>query len=71
MSLYRKVLIPMIAGLIVAAAAQAQLLPTWESHITLTQQDMEVIHNAVTNQIHGKPAGTTAKWSNPASRNSG
>jgi hypothetical protein len=26
---------------------------------------------AITDQIHGKPAGTTAKWSNPASRNSG
>ena len=71
MSLYRKVLIPTIAGLIVAGAAQAQLLPTWESHITLTQQDMEMIHNAVSNQVHGKPVGTTASWSNPASGNSG
>ena len=25
----------------------------------------------VTQQIHGKPVGTTASWSNPASRNSG
>ena len=71
MSLYRKVLIPTTAGLIVAEAAQAQLLSTWESHVTLTQQDMEMIHNAVTNQIHGKPVGTTASWINPASQNSG
>ena len=71
MSLYRKVLIPTIAGFMVAGVAQAQLLPTWESHITLTQQDMEMIHDAVTNQIHGKALGTAASWSNPASQNSG
>ena len=71
MSLYRKGLIPTIAGLMLAGAAQAQLLPTWESHITLTQQDLEMIHNAVTNQIHGKPVGTAASWTNPASQNSG
>jgi hypothetical protein len=71
MSLYRKVLIPTTAGLIVAEAAQAQLLSTWESYITLTHQDMEMIHNAVTNHIHGKPVGTAASWINPASQNSG
>lgn len=54
-----------------AGAAQAQLLPTWESYITLTQQDMGMIHNAVTNQIHGKAVGTAASWTNPASPNSG
>src|SRR6516162_7093253 len=32
---------------------------------------MEMIHNAVTNQIHGKSVGTGASWSNPASQNSG
>jgi hypothetical protein len=61
MSLYRKVLIPTTAGLIVAGADQAQL----------TQQHMEMIHNAVTNQIRGKPVGTAASWINPASQNSG
>jgi hypothetical protein len=71
MSLYCKGPIPTIVGLMLAGAAQAQLLPTWESHITLTQQDMEMIHNAVTNQIHGKPVGAAASWTNPASPNSG
>ena len=60
-----------VAGLIIAGAAHAQLLPTWETNITLTQQDLDMIHAAVTNQIHGKPIGTTASWSNPASGNSG
>ena len=71
MSLYRKVLIPTIAGLIVAGAAQAQLLPTCESDITLTQQDLDMMRQTVTQQIHGKPVGTTASWSNPNSKNSG
>lgn len=71
MSLYRKVLIPTIAGMIVAGAARAQLLPTWEAHITLTQQDLDMIHAVVTDQVHGKPVGTKGSWSNPASGNSG
>ena len=71
MSPHRKVVTPLFAGLMLAEAAQAQLLPIWETHITLTQQDMDMIHNAVTNQIHGKPAGTAASWSNPASQNLG
>jgi surface antigen len=49
----------------------AQLLPTWETSITLTQQDLDMIHGAVANQVHGKPVGTAAFWSNPASGNSG
>ena len=71
MLLDRKVLTPVVAGLMLAGAAQAQLLPTWETHITLTHEDMDIIHNTVTNQIHGKSVGTTASWINPASRNSG
>jgi surface antigen len=69
MSLPVKALIPVIG--LIAGAAQAQLLPTWETHIVLSQQDLDMIHSAVTNQIHGKPLGTTASWNNPASGNSG
>jgi surface antigen len=69
MSLPVKALIPVIG--LMAASAQAQLLPTWETHIVLSQQDLDMIHGAVTNQIHGKPVGTAALWSNPASGNSG
>jgi surface antigen len=53
------------------ASAQAQLLPTWESHITLTQQDLDMIRAVVNNEVHGKPVGTRVTWSNPASGNSG
>src|SRR5271166_6806495 len=62
---------PRVAGFVVVASAEAQLLLTWETNITLTEQDLDVIHSAVTNQVHRKPAGTTATWSNPATRNSG
>lgn len=65
-----KALIAVVVGL-VAAPAGAQLFPTWETHITLTQQDLDMIHNAVTNEVHGKAVGTTAAWSNLASGNSG
>ena len=71
MLLHRKVLVPFVAGLMLGGAAQAQLLPTWESRVTLTQQDLDMIYNAVTTQIHGKPVGTAASWSNPVSQNSG
>jgi len=71
MSQPAKTIVSLLAGLMIAGAAEAQLLPTWGTSVTLTQQDLDLIHGAVTNQIHGKPAGTTASWSNPASGNSG
>jgi len=71
MSLLAKAIIPFIAGVTLAASAQAQLLPTWETHVTLSQQDLDMIRGAVTNEVHGKSVGTTASWSNPASGNSG
>ena len=67
-----KLLIPVIFGLVAAPAeAQLFLFPTWETQITLTQQDLDMIHNAVDNQVHGKPVGTRVTWSNPDSGNSG
>jgi surface antigen len=55
-----------------AAAAHAQLLgPSFESNISLTREDLDMMRQAVTQQIHGKPVGATASWSNPTSRNSG
>ena len=30
-----------------------------------------MIGGAVTTEVHGKPVGTKAQWTNPASRNSG
>ena len=66
-----KVLAPVTAALMTISAARAQLLPTWETHIVLSQQDLDMIHSAVTSQVHGKSVGTKATWTNPASGNSG
>ena len=59
-----------LTGLL-TASAQAQLLlgPVWESNITLKQDDLDLIHRTVDTQIHGKPVGTTASWSNPNTGN--
>ncbi len=53
-------------------SAHAQLLgPLWETNVTLTRADLDMIETTLAEQIHGKPAGTKAKWSDPASGNSG
>jgi len=62
--------------LIVAALASPVALTQWvgpglESNINLTQQDLDMIRHTVNQQIHGKPVGTTASWSNADSKNSG
>ena len=52
--------------------AQAQLLgPSFESNISLTPEDLDMMRQTVNQQIHGKPVGTTASWGNPGSKNSG
>ncbi len=71
MSIPIKPLVLIIAGL-ASFAAQAQFLGLgFESNITLTQQDLDMIRQTVNQQIHGKPVGATASWSNPNSKNSG
>jgi|SRR5215471_10887323 len=58
------------AALLLAASAEAQLLPMRNTHMALSQQNLDMLHRAVTDQVHGKRVGTTAPWSNPASANS-
>jgi surface antigen len=61
-----------VVAALASPAAQAQLLgPSFESNITLTREDLDMMRQTVTQQIHGKPVGTTATWSNPTSKNSG
>lgn len=62
----------LIFAVLAGPAAQAQLLgPSFESNISLTRDDLDTMRQTVTQQIHGKPVGTTASWSNPSSKNSG
>ena len=70
MSISLKMLVPLSLSLVIATA-QAQLLPTWETHIVLTQEDLGKIHATLAEKIHGRPTGTTASWNNPTSANSG
>jgi len=71
MSIPIKALVLIVAGL-VSTAAHAQLLGLgFESNVTLTQEDINMIRQTVDQQIHGKAVGTTASWSNPNSKNSG
>jgi surface antigen len=52
--------------------AQAQLLGRlWETNVTLTRADLDMIEAALAHKIQGKPAGTPAAWSDAASGNSG
>ncbi len=65
-------LLLLVIACLAASAAQAQLLgPAFESNITLTQEDLNMMRQTVNQQIHGKPVGTTATWTNPSSKNSG
>ena len=66
-----KAIIPIFLGLFIVPAQAQWLGPTWETNIVLTQLDLDMIHAAVTQEIHGKAVGATASWSNPASYNWG
>jgi hypothetical protein len=71
MSTLIKAIIPIFLGLFIVPAQAQWLGPTWETKIVLTQLDLDMIHAAVTQQIHGKAVGASASWSNPASNNWG
>jgi surface antigen len=60
------------AALVTWLPAQAQYLGLGlETSVELTKQDLDIIRHTVNEQVHDKPVGTTAKWSNPESQNSG
>ena len=59
-------------SLVLLQPAHAQLLgPMWETRVTLTQADLDMIKAALAQQIHNRPAGTSVSWQNTASGNSG
>ena len=45
----------LVLASLVGEPTQAQLMfgPTWESNITLTQGDLDLIHRAVDTEVHG------------------
>ena len=61
-----------IALSLVLQPAYAQVLGlSWETNVTLTQADLDMIKATLSQQIHSKMPGVTASWRNPASGNSG
>jgi surface antigen len=61
-----------LALLLAFRPAEAQLLgPLWETNVTLTRADLDMIRTTLAQKIHGHPAGTIARWSDPAGGNSG
>ena len=53
-----KLLVFIVAAL-ASPAAQAQLLgPSFESNISLTREDLDMMRQTVTQQIHGKSVGS-------------
>jgi surface antigen len=71
--MFRPIKVIVLVGVLFAwLPARAQFLrPGFESNIELTKHDLEIIHQPVDQQVHGKPVGTTATWSNPDSGNYG
>lgn len=64
--------IVLVATLLSCLPAQAQFLgPGMRTNIELTSRDLALIRRTVNDDVHGKPVGTTAKWNNPESGNSG
>jgi len=60
-----------IAFAFAAPPLHAQLGPAWESYVSLSQGDINMIKTTITGQVHGKKLGTTASWANAKSGNSG
>jgi surface antigen len=62
----------LFAAIAACLPARAQYLgPGLETNIELTKQDLDIMRSTVDRQVHGKPVGTAASWSNPASGNYG
>ena len=71
LSRVKKFFLP-VALFLAVGPAQARLLgPLRETKLTLTRADLHTIETTLVQKIRGKPAGTKANWSDPASGNSG
>jgi surface antigen len=62
----------LFAALATGLPAPAQFLgPGFRTSIELTKQDLEIMRRTVNSQVRGQAVGAAAKWTNPASGNSG
>lgn len=72
MSRLAKLVLP-IALAISVQSAHAEMLwgRAWETNVSLTQADIDMIKTTLAQKIHGHAVGTSASWSDPTSGNSG
>ena len=62
----------LFSAIVAWVPAKAQLLGLGiETNIELTKHDLDIIRHTVDTEVHGKPVGTKADWSDPASGNYG
>ena len=43
----------------------------WDTYVTLTRSDIDMIRSALGQQIHNKRPGASASWTNPETGNTG
>jgi len=61
----------LVGATLPTAEAQRMFGRQWETNVSLGQDDIDMIRATLNQKIHGRQAGTSASWSNPASGNSG
>lgn len=72
MSSKLKYALPLLALSLTVQPVQAQLLGLlWDTNVTLTRADLDMIKGLLGQQIHDKRPGSSASWKNPESGNSG
>lgn len=63
--------VALFASTVPSAEAQMAFGRQWETNVSLTQADMNMIKATLDQKIHGQPAGVSATWTNPTTGNSG
>ena len=53
------------------ASAQGLMGPLWDTYVTLTRADMDMIRSILSQRIHDQKPGVSTFWKNPESGNSG
>ena len=66
-----KLALPIALSLVVYPAQAQWLGPAWETNVTLTRADLDMIKASLAQQIHNQRLGASTSWKNPESGNSG
>jgi surface antigen len=66
-----KFALPIALSLVVHPAQAQWLGPAWETNVTLTRADLDMIKAGLAERIHNQRLGSSISWRNPESGNSG